>query len=122
MHSVADKCEVKQTSLKQNLIRQQDCLCKFQGLLSNPNAIVFDNPASSFSPFIWLFYVNFDSMGKIHLKLFFAMSLIKCSLSISTPSDLSLLQTQSVCSHQSLIHSFMKHLSAILVPLVKKTV
>lgn len=42
----------------------------FQGLLSNPSGIVFDNPASSFSPFIWLFYVNFDSMGKIHLKLF----------------------------------------------------
>lgn len=71
MHSVTDKREVKQTSLKQKLTRQQDCLCRFQGLRSNPNAIVFDNPAPSFSPFIWLFYGNFDSMGKIHLKLFF---------------------------------------------------
>ena len=104
LHSVTDKCEVKQTSLKQNLTRQQGCLGWFQGLLSNSNAIVFDNPASSFSPFVWLFYVNSESMGKSHLKVF-----SPCTnevLSFHFNSQWSLSATNSECFFTSVSHSF----------------
>ena len=112
---------------------QQGTMFRFQGLLSNPNAIVFNNPNPFHPPFILLVYVNCDSFSvKNSTKNFFPIPLMECFLSLSTPSDLSLLQGDSsylILFHSFIhsfmhacMHSFMKHLSAMLVPLARETV